>query len=451
MKKHNLLLAAFTGAVLQALAAQAAVTPEEASQLKSSLMPLGGERAGNKEGSIPAWEGGATKVPAGWKQGDLRPDPFAGEKPTLQITGKNADQYGDRLSDGVKALLKKHPGFRIDVYPSHRTAAAPAWLYENTFKNATRAKTKDGGMSIEGAHGGIPFPIPKDAYEVMWNHLTTWNGQAAEYGARIHIVQPDGKAVLATQIKQDRQWPYYSDRSAEKFDGDYQLFRQIQVAPPFKAGESLLVRDPLDMANKGRQAWQYLLGQRRVRRAPTIGFDTPDSVASGQGYFDEAFVFNGSLEMYQWRLIGKKEMLVPYNDNRLYSYKEADLIAGGHVNPDAMRWELHRVWVVEATLAPGKRHVVQKRRFYVDEDSWHALLADGWDAQGQLWRTQVGIPFVAPDGPGVFLISFANYNLLTGGWVLSTIWNEADPKYKLVEPKPDSYFTPDSLAGQGVR
>jgi hypothetical protein len=451
MNKRNLLVAAVASVLFQGLAAQAAVLPEEAAKLKSVLTPLGGERAGNHDGSIPAWEGGYTKVPAGWKQGDLRPDPFPEEKPTLQITGKNADQYADKLSDGVKAMLKKYPTFRLDVYPTHRTAAAPNWVYENTFRNATRAKTKDGGLSIEGAYGGAPFPIPKDGYEVMWNHLVSWKGQSVEYGARIHVVQPDGKSVLATQFKQDRQWPYYQEKNADKFDGDYQLFRQLQVAPRFKAGESLLVRESVDAAAKGRQAWQYLVGQRRVRRAPTIGFDTPDSVASGLGYFDEAFVFNGSLEMYQWKLLGKKEMFVPYNENRLYAFKEADLITGAHVNPNALRWELHRVWVVEATLAPGKRHVVPKRRFYIDEDSWHALLGDGWDAQGQLWRTQVGIPFVAADGPGVFLISFANYNVLTGAWILSTIWNEAEPKYKLVTPKPDSHFTPDALAGQGVR
>ncbi len=451
MNQRKLLLAAAAAALLQALVAHASVTGEEAAKLKSSLMPLGGEKAGNKEGSIPAWEGGYTEIPAGWKQGDLRPDPFPGEKPTLQINGRNAEQYADKLSDGVKALFKKYPNFRLDVYPSHRTAAAPAWLYENTFRNATRAQSKDGGLSIEGAHGGVPFPIPKDGYEVMWNHLTGWQGRSIEYGARIHIAQPDGKSVLATQFKQDRQWPYYLDQGGEKYGGDFQLFRQLQVAPPFKAGESILMRESLDMATKGRQAWQYLVGQRRVRRAPTIAFDTPDWVASGQGYFDEAFLFNGSLEKYQWKLIGKKEIFVPYNENRLYAYKDADLITGGFVNPDALRWELHRVWVVEATLAAGKRHVIPKRRFYVDEDSWHALLADGWDAQGQLWRMQVGFPFAAADGPGVFCLSFASYNLLTGTWVLSTIWNEAEPKYKLVEPKPDSFYTPDSLAGQGVR
>ncbi len=450
MNKRNLLVAAFASALLQAYVVQAAVTPEEAAKLKSNLTPMGAEKAGNKEGSIPAWEGGYTKVSSGWKQGDLRPDPFPGEKPTLQITGKNVDQFADKLTDGVKVLLKKYPTFRLDVYPTHRTAAAPTWLYENTFKNSTRAKTTDGGLSIEGAHGGVPFPIPKDAHEVMWNHITAWKGLSVEYGARSLIVQPDGKSVLSTQWKQDRQWPFYEDKGAEGYGGDYQLFRQVQVAPPFKAGESILARESLNI-KQGRRAWQYLLGQRRVRRAPTLSFDTPDSVSSGQGYYDEAFVFNGSLEKYEWKLVGKKEMYVPYNENRLYAFKEADLITGGHVNPDALRWELHRVWVVEATLAPGKRHVVQKRRLYIDEDSWHALLADGWDAQGQLWRMQVGLPFVAADAPGVFTISFANFNLLTGVWVLSTIWNEASPKYKLVDPKPDSHFTPDSLVGQGIR
>jgi len=450
MNNYKLLVAVIASVCFQALVVHAAVTPEEAAELKSSLMPMGGEKAGNKEGTIPAWEGGYTKVPLGWKQGDLRPDPFNDEKPRLQITGKNVDQYADKLIDGVKALFKKYPDFRLDVYPTHRTAAAPTWLYDNTFKNATRAKTKDGGLSIEGAYGGVPFPIPKDGYEVMWNHLTGWKGQACEYSARSYVVQPNGKSVMSTEFKQRRQWPYYEEKGPEGYGGDYSLFRQLQVAPPFKAGESILVRESLDI-DQGRKAWQYLLGQRRVRRAPTIGFDTPDGPSSGQGHYDEAFVFNGSLEKYEWKLVGKKEMFVPYNENRIYAGNEADLITGGYVNPDVLRWELHRVWVVEASLAPGKRHVVPKRRFYIDEDSWNALMAEGWDAQGQPWRLQVGFPFAAADMPGVISISYAHYDLMTGIWVLSTVWNEVDPKYKLVEPKPDRYFNPEALAGQGVR
>jgi hypothetical protein len=37
-------------------------------------------------------------------------------------------------------------------------------VYENTFKNATRAKMVDGPWR---RRGGIPFLIPKDGYEAI--------------------------------------------------------------------------------------------------------------------------------------------------------------------------------------------------------------------------------------------------------------------------------------------
>lgn len=152
------------------LAAHATATAEEAARLKTTLTPLGAERGANKEGTIPAWEGGLTKPAAGYKNGDPRPDPFPGDKPLLSISAKNMDQHAAKLSDGVKALMKKYPDFRIDVYPTRRTGAAPQYVYDNTFRNATRAKLVDNGQGVEGAFGGIPFPIPKDAYEVILNH-----------------------------------------------------------------------------------------------------------------------------------------------------------------------------------------------------------------------------------------------------------------------------------------
>src|SRR5579871_5461424 len=120
----------------------AAVTAEEAAMLRTSLTPFGAERAANKEGSIPAWEGGYTKVPEGYKSGQPRPDPFAGEKPLFSIDGKNVEQHAGKLAEGVTLMLKKYPSFRADVYPTHRTAAAPQWVYDNTLRNATRAVTE---------------------------------------------------------------------------------------------------------------------------------------------------------------------------------------------------------------------------------------------------------------------------------------------------------------------
>ena len=126
-----------------ATVAHAAVTADEAAKLKTELTPLGGERAGNKDGTIPAWTGGYTTPIPGDKPGGRRGDPFKGEKPLFSITARNLGQYEEKLSDGQKALLKKDPEYRIDVYKTHRTAVAPQAVYDNTFRNATRAKLVD--------------------------------------------------------------------------------------------------------------------------------------------------------------------------------------------------------------------------------------------------------------------------------------------------------------------
>lgn len=435
---------------LQCVPAQAGVTEAEAARLGKDLTPLGAEMAGNKDGSIPAWKGGHAGAPAGYRSGAQRPDPYAADKPLYAITGKNMDQYADQLSDGVKALLKKHPGYRVDVYPTRRSAAAPDWYYENTARNATRAKTKHNGLAIEGACGGVPFPIPRDGYEVMWNHLLAWRGEASKIQIRTYVVN-GGKPVMASHAVNEENRPYSSKNSCTRFNGNYWDLMQTTMGPPFKAGETILARDPLDQVGKGRQAWQYLVGQRRVRRAPSIAYDTPDSVTSGSNYFDEVFNFAGALDRFQWKLIGKKELIIPYNNNGMWLRKAEAVIGEPHLNPDTVRWEKHRVWVVEATLAAGNRNVLPKRRFYIDEDSWGAALYDGWDAQGQLWHSGFGYSIVLFELPATALYTFSIYNHLSNSYNLVNFPAGPDEQLRQVPPYPENYFTPENLAGQGTR
>lgn len=451
MLKHTLILTAICAIFAGNQVAVAAVSAEEAAKLKTTLTPLGAEKAGNKDGTIPAWDGGFTKAPAGYKSGDPRPDPFASEKPLVSISAKNMDQYADLLSEGVKALMKKYPTYRIDVYPTHRTAAAPQWYYDNTLRNATHAKTTAGGISLENACGGVPFPIPKDGYEVMWNHLLAWKGEANKLHFRSFVVPSDGKPVMAGEAINEQNFPYSFKTACEGFNGDYWDVSQITVGPPFKAGETILIRDAVDQQGKGRQAWQYLVGQRRVRRAPTIAYDTPDSVNSGSNYFDEAFVFLGGLDRFEWKLIGKKELFIPYNSNGFWLKKPEEVLGAQHINPDHMRWERHRVWVVEANLAPGKRNVIPKRRFYIDEDTWNAVLYDGYDAQGQFWHTSFSLPIVAFELPGTVTQTFSVYNLLGNSYNLTALPSGMDYQFKQVQPFPESYFTPEAMASRGVR
>lgn len=449
--KQTLSIVVVAAAFAVSASSLAAVSAEEAAQLKTNLTPMGAEKAGNKDGSIPAWSGGYTKVPAGYKSGQPRIDPFAGEKPLFSITAKNMDQYADKLTDGVKALMKKYPTYRIDVFPTHRTAAAPQWYYDNTYKNAVRGKTKDGGLGLEGSCGGVPFPIPKTGYEVMWNHLLAWKGESSQLRFRSLVMPTDGKMVIAGEATNDQNFPFNFKDACEGYNGLYWQLYQITQGPPFRTGESLIAVDAVDQVGRGRQAWQYLVGQRRVRRAPMVGYDTPDSVNSGTNYFDEAFVFNGGLDRFQWKLVGKKEVFIPYNNNGFTLATIENVMTPNHLNPDYLRWELHRVWVVEAELAPGKRNVVPKRRIYVDEDTWNGVLYDGWDAQGQLWRTGYGLVSNIFELPGSIVQTFGIYNLLGNTYNVVNAPNGFSTHYKLAPRFPESHFSPDAMGGSGVR
>ncbi|OGB67030.1 MAG: hypothetical protein A2496_02105 [Burkholderiales bacterium RIFOXYC12_FULL_60_6] len=432
--------------------ATAGVSPDEAAKLKSELTPLGAEKAGNKDGSIPAWTGGYTTPIAGDKPGGRRGDPFKDEKLVFSITAKNLEQYADKLTDGTKAMLKKYPDtYRVDVYKTHRTASAPQWVYDNTFKNATRAKLV--GDKVEGAFGGIPFPVPKVGAEVMWNHLLRWRGTDWQFHTNMYQLTSDGKAVLATDGVGDQQMPYYQkDGDPESFatSGEFWLVRLVNAGPPIRAGEAIVGRENVDPSKS--QSWVYLTGQRRVRKLPNPCCDTPTPAAAGVMSFDEIEVFTGRLERFDWKLLGKKEMVVPYNSNRLLQPKtDAEVMSKNHLNPDFVRWEQHRVWVVEATLKEGKRHQAPKSRYYCDEDTWMCVLGDRWDANGQLWKTVWSQSFVAPDLPGLVGGAMGFYDLLSGTAFVGNLYNEKKAQYPLMKPFASSHFTPDAMSAAGVR
>ena len=452
MNKKIIHIAIFI-AIATSFHAFSAVSVEEAESLKSTLTPLGAEKAANADGSIPAWTGGVVAKDVADANAQPRKSYFADDTVKYVVNKDNVAQYKDQLSDGINALINAYPDtFSLNVFDTRRTAAAPTWVYKNTYNNAIRTTTTNGGNVIDNAYGGIPFAIPKTGSEVMWNHILRWRGESVELPFRVWVGASDGSTTLAVAAKDDHQFPYYyKDGDINNFNGEAFLLRQIQTEPAYKSGESILIRDPLDQINEGRKAWQYLAGQRRVRRAPTIAFDTPDFVASGQNYFDEVFMFFGSLERYDWKLVGKKELLIPYNNNAFLAEKTENVLGKHHLNSEHLRWEKHRVWVVDATLASGKRHVVPKKRFYIDEDSWSVVMVDGYDANGELWRVQHAVPFVAPDIPAVVSTTFTVFNLPAKTWIVNNLYNDMKKQYMPVRRRPDVYFSPDALAGNGVR
>jgi hypothetical protein len=434
----------------------AGVSPEQAARLGKELTPTGAEMAGNADGSIPAWDPKGPPIPASFVPGsDHYPNPYADEKPLFTIDESNWEQYSDNLTEGTKGVMAAlgKDGFKMHVYPSKRDFVYPDYIVQNSIKNATGATMVEDGQKLVGNLPGVPFPIPQSGMEVMWNHMIRYQGDyTADYD--VYYVSSDGKPILSTTGHITNVYPIFHGelRDQPVADTPWVKLRINYNAPARRAGEILLVHEPgADYTEgKGRKAWQYLTGQRRVRLAPAVSFDTPNPGVAGTSTYDDSYIYNGSLERFNWTLIGKKEMYIPYSSyDFIFAENLSDMLGPKFLDPEHIRWEKHRVFVVEANLKEGMRHLYSKRRYYVDEDTWHALANENYDGRGNLWRVQYAYGANIYDENTFFAAPYGAYDLLQGIYNLNG--KPIPGEYQNGVTEGDKYFTPKGMARSGVR
>ncbi|WP_417662642.1 DUF1329 domain-containing protein [Pseudomonas sp.] len=455
LKKHSLIGAAIA-LVLFTGSTWAAVSAEEVAKLGTTLTPFGAEKAGNAAGTIPAWTGGITKVPADYKTpSQHHTDPFASDKPLFTITKANLDQYKANLTPGQIALFNTYPEtYQMPVYQTRRSGSAPQWVYDNTRKNAATAKLLDGGNGFSDAFGGIPFPIPQNGVEALWNHIARYRGTYIVRRASEVAVQRNGSYSLVTS-QQEALFKYYDPKgSFADLNNIMFYYLSFTKSPARLAGGAVLVHETLDQVKEQRQAWGYNAGQRRVRRAPNLAYDTPISAADGLRTADDTDMFNGAPDRYDWKLLGKKEIYIPYNNYKVTSpdVKYDDLLKEGHLNPVYTRNELHRVWVVEGTLKSSARHIYSKRTLYLDEDSWQAAVVDQYDGRGELWRVSVAYLKNYYELPTTWSALDVFHDLQARRYYVQNLDNEESSTIDFSQPIPDDgYFKPAALRRRGTR
>jgi hypothetical protein len=436
------------------LTSLAAVSPEEAKQLQSSLTPIGAERDASADGAIPAWTGGMARKDVPLATNGTPKDPFAVEKPLFVIDASNYTQHQDQLSPGQVALLKHFPDtFRLPVYPTHRTAGVSDEAAQAAARNAVNARLINEGNGLEGFAGVVAFPIPNNGLEVLWNHLTRNRESSLSLTTDSAAPQKDGSYSIMTT----RQ--YFSRREAvkglepEDARNILYYYSHMITAPSRLVGEVVLVHETIDQVTEPRLSWVYSAGQRRVRRAPTIAYDTAGPTTGGMRTADSRDMFNGAPDRFEWELVGKKTMYVPYNSYRLaspdYSYKQ--LLQPGHVNPDATRYELHRVWEVVGTLKPSKRHIYSKRHYFIDEDTWAILAADHYDSRGELWRIGEAHGFYHTEGRAVVGAMEVTYDLNSGRYLASGLTNEQRKPFDFEYEPSVSDYSPGALRSKSLR
>ncbi|HKZ74948.1 MAG TPA: DUF1329 domain-containing protein [Steroidobacteraceae bacterium] len=453
--KARLLAAAV---LLTAAPAWAAVSQQEAARLGNDLTPVGAEKAGNADGTIPAWDGGITSAAkAGvpnFRAGGHHPDPYGSDKPLFTITPANMNQYAGKLTEGHKRLLQTYKGtYKMPVYATHRSAAFPQQIYEATKRVATTAQLAPGGNGVLNATEGFPFAIPKEGIEVFWNHILRYRAHTAARRFGQAPVTAGGSYTMV-EFKDEFLFQYAQPGiTYEQLDNVIIYFIQETVAPARLAGEILLVHETLDQSKENRRAWIYNPGQRRVRRAPNVAFDNPGTNSDNLRTSDQYDMYTGSPQRYEWKLVGKKEMYVPYNSYRLHSnaVKYGDILKKNHINQDLARYELHRVWVVDSTLKPGTSHLYARRTLYVDEDSWQIVAVDCYDRRGQLYRVQEGHAINYYDVPNYWTTLELVMDLSNGRYLALGLDNEEPRTIDFSIKRTPADYQPQVLQRRGVR
>ncbi|TXH05937.1 MAG: DUF1329 domain-containing protein [Nevskiaceae bacterium] len=449
--------AALPAAALMALAVCSVNAKAPEAQVReldgARLTCIGAERAGSASG-VAAYTG---KWLDGWPglrdaQG-YDPGPYAAEHPLYTVTADNQAKYADQLGDGQKALLRKQPkAFRMPVYASHRDFRLPDWACAAVKQNAASAQLVHDGLGTQAVTGAIAFPFPQSGLEAIWNVILghgPWNETAT---IDIADVFPGGRIAWGKQRYMTLS-PYADPaRRRSTQDTVAAYFWDQTLLPERDKGAIGVGFQPTDFKDGSTHVWAYNPGIRRVRQAADINFDYP-TPPSGLRTVDDDLLFNGSPERYSWKLLGKREMLIPYHAFRVNDpaipYK--DLLTEGSLNPDVMRYELHRVWVIEGTLKPGLRHVYGRRVLYVDEDTWHAVWADNYDVRGQLWRTSFIVYRYAPDAQAWHRGVSVFHDLLSGAYEAGYLVNEAGRDWWRLNRSDMNaqMFSPDAATRQG--
>lgn len=433
-----------------AVQVQAKVDEAQAKRLQSELTPLGAQRAGNAAGTIPQWTGGITTPPAGYKAGMHHVDPYATDKPLFAVNQQNLDQHRAQLPAGTQALIERNPDYFLRVFPTRRSASAPQRIYDATRKNAQQAELVFNGNGVQGTVAGIPFPLPQTGIEVIWNHILRYRGEQMRSVINHAVVLSGGHYNL---VKRERDLLFIYNRQGmteQSLHNTLLYYKYRVLAPSSLSGSSLVVHETLDQVLAMRKAWRYGQGERRVRRIPVLAYDSLQPDTSGIATADVVDAYNGAPDRYEWTLVGKQEMLMPYNSYAVHQkgISYGTILGEKTVNPALLRYELHRVWVIEANLRFGYSHPFAKRRFYLDEDSWQILAVDLYDAKGQLTGLQESHPINYYDALSFISTLETIYDFKNNRYFVDGLDNN-EPMYNFNVKLHERDFTPQALRRDG--
>ncbi|GLQ30734.1 hypothetical protein GCM10007876_12130 [Litoribrevibacter albus] len=416
--------------------------------MDDSLTPTGAILQGSDDGQIPDWVSDKTVADELHQQLDK-------DTPLFVINGSNYQKYQAHLTAGQVALFELYPEtFEMPIYQSKRLHHIPQWLEEATRKNQKDAELIDDGNGITNVWPGVPFPTPENALEILWNHLIAWRSISAKGTFVEATIHPEQRHYLI-KTEVEIAMPYYQPDRVPVTDNIILTYYLTRITSPARiAGGATLVHDSMNPKMGQRQSWIYNVSQRRVRRLPFLGYDTPNMNSDDIRVVDEVNLFNGSPDRYNWKSNGRKTLYIPYN-SKVLAQSTSDiesLLTPYHLNTAPTRYELHRVWELEATLKEKQHHIYARRKLYLDEDSWMALIAEQYDQSDALWRVSLSHTQYMPDMPGVMKVADVFHDLNSKSYYVQSLIEDNGRWIEFSNKLPEkSHFNPVSLKRRSTR
>ena len=368
--------------------ASAKIAVDQIARLGVDLTPLGGDRAGNADGTIPEWTGGITEPPAGYKVGEHHRDPYAGDEPRFVIDAANLDEYRDRLSVGHQRILETYPSFNMPVYPTRRSASVPQRIYDATRNTAATAKLVDGGNGVADAVIGIPFPIPQNGLEVIWNHLLRYRGETVACVIGQAAVTRGGAYTLVKQSLEIELRYSLPHMTLEELGNTMVLFKQKTLAPARLAGDIVLVHETMNQFREPAQRLDLQPGSAPGAACPEHRLRQPRNVLRRAAHRRPARHVQrrrGPLRLDARRQARdiRSVQLVPVAQRRSHVHRHPQAPAR---QPGTAALRAAPGVGGGSDTQGGATHTYKRRTLYVDEDSWQILVADIYDNRDQLWR-----------------------------------------------------------------
>jgi hypothetical protein len=285
----------------------------------------------------------------------------------------------------------------------------------------------------------------------MWNHVFRWRGGSVER----QIVWLPVAATGGSYVVKVRQNIAFDQQGymARPVDGRLYASTAYFSAPPSAIGTRVATWEPIDPAGEARARWVFVPQTLDTRRLPSYDHDTWELFAGGQRTADQNDGWNGSPERYDWKLVGKRELLIGYNAyriaNKTLPYKA--IAIAKNVDPELLRYEVHRVWVVEATLRQGRNHRFPKRVFYVDEDTWQVAQEEVYTKDDQLFRFGDHQMMQYYDVQVPWYAATIHHNLAAGSYMVYGLSNMEPVPYRWGFQGRNSDYLPSNLRGLGLQ